>query len=162
MREAGVTARGIDLSEECVALARSKGLQAECGDLFLYLDGLPDCALDGVFSAQVVEHLPPERIAEFIRMAASKLETGGLLAIETPNPECLAIFTTHFYLDPTHRRPVPAALLRFYMEEAGLGRIEVHRLSPAIESMPSLAALPGDFREAFFGGLDYAIVGRKL
>ena len=162
MREAGVTARGVDLSEESVALARSKGLQAERGDLFVYLDGLPDCALDGVFSAQVVEHLPPERVAEFIRLAASKLETGGLLAIETPNPECLAIFTSHFYLDPTHRRPVPAALLRFYMEEAGLGRIEVHHLSPAVESLPSLATLPGEFREAFFGGLDYAILGRKL
>ena len=53
-------------------------------------------------------------------------------------------------------------MLSFYMEEYGLGGIEVHRLSPAIESMPALAGLPEDFREAFFGGLDYAIVGRKL
>ena len=44
----------------------------------------------------------------------------------------------------------------------GLGGIEVHQLSPAVESMPALAALPEDFREAFFGGLDYAIMGRKL
>jgi hypothetical protein len=28
--------------------------------------------------------------------------------------------------------------------------------------LPSLAALPEDFRNAFFGGLDYAIIGRKL
>jgi hypothetical protein len=48
------------------------------------------------------------------------------------------------------------------MEESGLGQIEVHSLSPAAESMPSLAALPNDFRDAFFGGLDYAILGRKL
>jgi hypothetical protein len=43
-----------------------------------------------------------------------------------------------------------------------VGNIEVRRLSPAVESMPSLAALPEEFREAFFGGLDYAILGRKL
>jgi len=48
------------------------------------------------------------------------------------------------------------------MEESGLGRIEVHRLSPAVEDAPSLASLPADFREAFFGGLDYAILGWKL
>ena len=30
------------------------------------------------------------------------------------------------------------------------------------DSMPSLASLPEDFREAFFGCLDYAIIGRKL
>jgi len=48
------------------------------------------------------------------------------------------------------------------MEEFGMGRIEVHRRSPAVETMSALASLPEDFRTAFFGGLDYAIVGKKL
>ncbi len=162
MREAGVPSHGIDLSRESVELCRQKGLQADVADLFAWLADLPEAALDGIFSAQVVEHLPPERLPDMIRLAASRLQRDGVLAIETPNPECLAIFASHFYLDPTHTRPVPHALLAFYMEEYGLGGIEVHRLSPAIESMPALAGLPEDFREAFFGGLDYAIVGRKL
>ena len=162
MREAGVPARGIDLSRESVEVCRRKGLQADAADLYTHLADLPEASLDGIFSAQVVEHLPPERLPDMIRLAASRLERDGVLAIETPNPECLAIFASHFYLDPTHARPVPHALLSFYMEEYGLGGIEVHRLSPAIESMPALAGLPEDFREAFFGGLDYAIVGRKL
>ena len=162
MREAGVAARGIDLSAESVDRCRQKGLQAEVADLFTYLDGLADASLDGIFNAQVVEHLPPNRLPEMIRLAAQKLGRGGVIAIETPNPRCLAIFATHFYLDPTHRRPIPHALLSFYMEEHGIGRIEVHPRSPAIESMPALASLPDDFRDAFFGGLDYAIIGRKL
>jgi hypothetical protein len=53
-------------------------------------------------------------------------------------------------------------LLHFYLEEFGFGGIEVRKLSPAIESMPSVASLPEDFREAFFGSLDYAIIGKKL
>jgi O-antigen chain-terminating methyltransferase len=162
MREAGIAARGIDLSGECVALCRSKGLDAEKADMFPWLDGLADHSLDGVFSAQVVEHLSPERIPELIRLAASKLARGGLLAIETPNPECLAALSMHFFLDPTHTRPVPSALVNFYMEESGFGSIEIRRLSPAVESMPALASLPADFREAFFDGLDYAILGRIL
>ncbi|HKW96286.1 MAG TPA: class I SAM-dependent methyltransferase [Bryobacteraceae bacterium] len=162
MREAGVGARGIDLSQESVAQCRQKGLQAEVADLFVYLDGLADASLDGIFSAQVVEHLPPERIPEMIRLASQKLARGGLMAIETPNPECLAIFATHFYLDPTHTRPIPHALLAFYLEECGIGRIEVQYRSPAVESMPALAGLPEDFQNAFFGGLDYAVIGRKL
>jgi len=162
MREAGVQARGIDLSRESVDLCRSKRLQAEVADLFPYLDGLADASLDGIFSAQVIEHLPPARLPEMIRLAAQKLRRGGVIAIETPNPECLAIFATHFYLDPTHSRPVPHALLAFYLEEYGIGHIEVLHRSPAIDTMPALAGLPDDFRNAFFGGLDYAIVGRKL
>jgi 2-polyprenyl-3-methyl-5-hydroxy-6-metoxy-1,4-benzoquinol methylase len=162
MRETGVPARGIDLSQESVDVCRGKGLTAETADLFAYLADLPESSLDGIFSAQVVEHLPPERLPEMIRLAASRLDRGGVLAIETPNPECLAIFASHFYLDPTHTRPVPHALLSFYMEEFGMGSIEVHRRSPAVESMPALASLPEDFRAAFFGGLDYAIIGKKL
>lgn len=162
LREAGIPAHGIDLDEESVALCRGKGLAAEAADIFAYLDGLPDSTLDGIFSAQVVEHLPPERLPDLIRLAAAKLMRGGLLAIETPNPECLAIFSTHFYIDPTHQRPIPPRLLAFYLEESGFGQIEVRPLSPAAESMPSLASLPEEFRTAFFGGLDYAVFGRKL
>jgi len=162
MREAGVTAAGIDLSEECVAVCRGKGLDAQVADLFAHLGALPENSLDGIFCAQVVEHLPPARLPEMIRLCASRLARDGVLAIETPNPECLAIFATHFYLDPTHVRPVPAPLLGFYFDENGLGVIEIRKLSPAVETVPALASLPEDLRTALFGGLDYAIIGKKL
>ena len=162
MREANIPAVGIDLSQECVAICRVKGLQAEIADLFAYLAGLPEESLDGIFCAHVVEHLAPERLPEMIRLCASRLARHGIVAIETPNPECLAIFATHFYLDPTHVRPVPAPLLAFYLEEFGIGVMDVRKLAPAVESMPSLGSLPEEFREAFFGGLDYAIVGEKV
>jgi 2-polyprenyl-3-methyl-5-hydroxy-6-metoxy-1,4-benzoquinol methylase len=162
MRDAGVPAKGIDLSEESVAICRAKGLNAEVADLFVYLNDLPEASLDGIFCSQVVEHLAPERLPEMIKLCAARLSRGGVIAIETPNPESLAIFATHFYLDPTHTRPVPAALLAFYLEEFGVGRIETRKLAPAVESMPSLAELPAAFRETFFGALDYAVLGKKL
>jgi O-antigen chain-terminating methyltransferase len=162
VRDLGVEARGIDLGEESIAYCKAKGLNAEEADLFSYLAEHPEGAFDGIFSSQVVEHIEPGKLPEMVRLCASRLRRGGILAIETPNPECLAIFATYFYLDPTHTRPVPSALLEFYMEEAGMGEIEIRQLAPAIDSMPELEELPGRFRERFFGGLDYAIIGRKL
>jgi O-antigen chain-terminating methyltransferase len=162
MRDAGVPAKGIELSAESVAICQSQGLNAEVADVYPYLAALSEGSLDGIFCSQVVEHLPPERLPELIRLCARSLAPGGVIAIETPNPECLAIFATHFYLDPTHTRPVPHPLLIFYLEEFGVGNIEVRRLSPAKETMPSLNSLPEDFRDAFFGALDYAVIGRKL
>ncbi len=162
MRDNGVPARGIDLSAESVAQCHQAGLQAEVADLFVYLPAQPDGEFDGIMSSQVVEHLPAERLPEMIRLCAAKLRSGGILALETPNPECLAIFATYFYLDPTHTRPMPHQYLQFCMEEAGMTGFEIHRLSPAIDTMPELASLPTDFRERFFGGLDYVIVGRKI
>ncbi|HEX4592831.1 MAG TPA: class I SAM-dependent methyltransferase [Bryobacteraceae bacterium] len=161
-REAGIAAHGIDLNDDSIALCRSKGLDAEKADLFAYLNSLADASLGGVVCSQVVEHLPPERLPEMIRLLHEKLRAGGLIAIETPNSECLAIFATHFYIDPTHRHPIPVVLMSFYLEEAGFGRIEVERLFPAVETMPSLAELPEAFRKEFFGALDYAVFATRL
>jgi O-antigen chain-terminating methyltransferase len=161
-RELGLAARGVDSSEECVALCASKGLAADRADLFEFLAALPDRSLGGAFCSQVIEHLPPERVPLLVALLAAKLHPGGLAILETPNPECLAIFATHFYIDPTHTRPVPAPLLRFYLEEAGFGGIEVERFEPAVHSIPALQELPAPMREAFFGGLDYAILARRL
>jgi 2-polyprenyl-3-methyl-5-hydroxy-6-metoxy-1,4-benzoquinol methylase len=161
-RDAGLRARGVDASETCVALCRAQGLEAELADIFAYLEQQPDGAVAGAYCAQVIEHLPPAGVVGLIALLGRKLRPGALVAIETPNPECLAIFATHFYIDPTHTRPVPPALLHFYLEEAGFGGIEIERLAPAVESMPQLAGLPAGVRDAFFGGLDYAAFARKL
>ena len=161
-REAGIEARGIDLNEDSIALCRSKNLAAEKADLFAYLNSLDDSSLGGTVCCQVVEHLPPERLPELVRLLHEKLRPGALLALETPNPECLAIFATHFYLDPTHRHPIPPALMSFYLEEAGFGRLEVERLNPAIEATPALAELPESFRKEFFGSLDYVVFATRL
>jgi SAM-dependent methyltransferase len=167
LAERRVPASGIDSDPESVAVCREKGLDAQQADLFAHLAGLPEASLDGIFSSQVVEHLPPERLPELVTLAARALAPGGLLAIETPNPECLAIFATNFYLDPTHVRPVPSSLLHFYFQENGLTAIEVHQLALAAEVFPEIAALGkveglAGFQQKFFGGLDYAILGRKL
>ncbi len=162
MRTAGIRARGIDQSPVAVANCQAKGLAAEQADMFAYLSNLGDYSLDAIFSSQVVEHLASDQLPEMIRLCASKLRRGGLIAIETPNPQSLAIFATHFYIDPTHVRPVPSALLAFYLEENGMGGIEVQTRFPAVDSFPELNEVPEGFRNRFFGGLDYVIFARKL
>ena len=162
LRDAGIPARGIEASAELVALCREQGFQAEQADLFTYLAAQPDHSLGGIFCAQVVEHLHASDALRLVKLAAAKLKPGAAFIAETPNPECLAIFATHFYIDPTHTRPLPPALLAFYFEEAGFGRIEILRLAPAAESMPALNDLPTSVRETFFGSLDYACIGIKL
>jgi O-antigen chain-terminating methyltransferase len=161
-KAAGIPARGIELNDDCLAMCRDKGLEVEKADLFSYLSDQPDKTVGGVVCSQVVEHLQPEQLPRLVALVHEKLRPRGVLAIETPNPECLAIFATHFYLDPTHTRPVPPALLDFYLEEAGFADVDVVRLEPAEASMPTLTELPDGFRQAFFGSLDYAIFGRKV
>ena len=110
MREANIPAVGIDLSQESVAICRLKGLEAETADLFTYRPAFRRSRWTAFSARRWWSILPPERLPEMIRLCASRLMGGGVLVIETPNPECLAIFATHFYLDPTHARPIPHPL----------------------------------------------------
>ena len=155
-------AHGLDLSAANVAICRDQGLSAETADMFTHLAGLPDAWLGGIFCGQVVEHLTPAQLPGLIRLCAAKLKPGAPIVIETPNPESLAIFATHFFIDPTHTRPVPPALLHFYLSESGFRDIEIDRLGAAANDFPELAQLPEGFRQRFFGSLDYAIQAIRL
>ncbi len=166
-RAKGAACLGVDADPDAVSACSAKGLDVEADDLFAFIRRQEDNSLGAVVSAHVIEHLPPFRLPELVELAAAKLKPGGILALETPNPACLAIFCGDFYLDPTHRRPAPAQQIRFYMEESGLGEIAVRELNPAYELIPELAGLRQDpasapFVEKFFGGLDYVILGKKL
>ncbi|MCS7024652.1 MAG: methyltransferase domain-containing protein [Bryobacteraceae bacterium] len=162
LQAAGIPACGVEKNEELVRLCRAKGLSVDHGDIFSYLAQLPAGSVDGIFCAQLVEHLSFAQITELVERSAQALPPGGKLVMETPNPGCLAIFASHFYLDPTHLRPVPPQLLAFLFEEHGFGQIAVEYVNFASESWPEVTQLPEDFRQTFFGALDYAISGRRL
>jgi 2-polyprenyl-3-methyl-5-hydroxy-6-metoxy-1,4-benzoquinol methylase len=161
LRDAGIPSRGVDGNEELVRLCGARGLEAVHADIFDYLSAAGG-EFDAIVATHVVEHLPPALVPSLIRLIAGRLTPGGLLMVETPNPECLASFALHFFADPTHTHPVPAPLLAFYLEEAGFGHIEVLRLNPLVHEAPEAAELPDAFRERFFGALDYAIISQKL
>ena len=85
-------------------------------DVFDHLGALHDASLDGIFSAQLLEHLPPEQILRLIDLCTRKLKVGGVIVAETVNPSC-QLALGNFYLDPTFR-PVPPAMLAFMLEQA--------------------------------------------
>jgi O-antigen chain-terminating methyltransferase len=162
LQSANIPATGIDLYESNIVLCHERGLQAQVADAFPFLAQAGPGAFDGIFCAQVIEHLPPASVWALVKACAQALRPGGVILFETPNPECLAIFSTHFYIDPTHTRPIPPALLSFYLEEAGFGRLDVQRFAPAWNENPALNSLPESFKQAFYNGLDYFAVARKL
>jgi O-antigen chain-terminating methyltransferase len=129
-REAGIEARGIDLDAAMVARCREAGLAAEQGDALAYLAALPDGSLGGIFSAQVIEHIPPEALVALVRLAFRKLRPGGVLLCETPNPACLTVFSGAFYVDLSHVKPIHPEAARFVLEAAGFRDIEIRYVNP--------------------------------
>jgi O-antigen chain-terminating methyltransferase len=178
-REAGIGAYGVDLDVEATAACRASGLDARDGDLFDHLAGLPEGELGAVFSAQVVEHLPAERLGELFRLIARALRTGGVIIVETPNPGTFATLIQSFWRDPTHVRPVPPPALGLAARSAGLVVQEVRYLSrpPEEERLQPIRSTPPDpdlrevvdsfnqmagrLNEFLYGYQDYALVATK-
>ncbi|MCC7343116.1 MAG: methyltransferase domain-containing protein [Bryobacterales bacterium] len=160
-REAGGEGIGVEADPELAAIVARKGHRSYSGDLFAFLAEQAPESLGGIVCAHVIEHMPVEALVRLVREAYRVLRPGGMVIFETPNPACLAIFATYFYLDPTHVRPVPSELARYLLEEAGFTKIEVLGLRPAEEEFPELKPLPESFRQQFFGFLDYGILAQK-
>jgi O-antigen chain-terminating methyltransferase len=87
------------------------------------------------------------------------LRPGGLLILETPNPENIVVGTANFYLDPTHQRPLPPPLLAFLPEYHGFARTKIMRLQESAE----LAAGKEPTLFDVLGGVspDYAVMAQK-
>jgi SAM-dependent methyltransferase len=93
------------------------------------------------------------------------LKPGGVAIFETPNPENVLVGSHNFYLDPTHRNPLPSATVKFIAEARGLCRIEIMNLHPYPESYRVEDAglnIAKRFNEYFYGPQDYAVVGWKV
>ncbi|APC07777.1 methyltransferase domain-containing protein [Neomoorella thermoacetica] len=159
-READIPAKGVDLNEAMVFRCREKGLEVERADAIAYLQSLPDESLCAVTAYQLVEHLTPQQLWLLVQIVLVKLRLGGVVILETVNPHSLAALQ-NFYLDLTHKRPIPAPTLRFLLEAVGFRRIDVRFSSPVLEDLrlkgddPSIVRL----NELLFGFQDYAVVG---
>lgn len=160
-RDAGGSGLGVESNPELAGVVRRKGHETYEGNLFAFLRERAPESIGGIFCAHVIEHMPPEALVKLVSEAFRVLRSGGVLAFETPNPACLAIFATYFYLDPTHVRPVPAEFISYLLEETGFTGIEVLGLHPAEDEFGELKPLPGGFRQRFFGHLDYGVIARK-
>lgn len=128
LAEQGFAARGIDLDDGMLAACRERGLQVQNQDALAALRACPDASLGLVSSFHLVEHLPFDLVRELVAEALRVLQPGGLLVMETPNPENLTVGATSFYMDPTHLHPLPPSLLSFAAEHAGFARSKVVRL----------------------------------
>lgn len=132
MIESGFDAYGIDLDEGMLADCYEKSLPAKKGDAISFIKALENDSHIIVSAFQVVEHIFFEDLNGLVKEALRILIPGGLLIMETPNPENIIVATKNFYLDPTHKRPIPPELLSFLPEYHGFERVKVLRLRESI------------------------------
>ena len=160
MVEEGFEAQGVDLDESMLAISNTAGLSVEKSDIIEYLQKIQDNSVEIVSGFHIIEHISSDSLQILVKEAFRVLKPGGLLILETPNPENLLVSTTEFYLDPTHNKPIPPKLLYFLAEYNGFARIKLLRMQES-QSISSLAEDMGVTDIFFAVSPDYAVVAQK-
>ncbi len=135
LKETGISALGIDINPAMITACRAAGLDVEQDDGLQHLSERPAGHYDGIFCAQVVEHLTWPQILTLLKTAFEKLPDNGRLLMETINPQCLSTFSGLFYLDPTHVNPVHPLTLQFACQAVGFNAAEILYSSPIPDEM---------------------------
>lgn len=173
MKDNHITAFGIDLYPEYEVEGELSGLDIRQGDAIEFLKH-SELQFGGIFAAQVIEHISFSQLQELCAAAYEKLAPGACLVLETPNPTCLSMFTSSFYLDPTHNKPVHPLLLEYLLKEVGFTDvqtifIEASRVgyvlpmieSDAIKNLEEVNQAITRVSNFLYGSRDYAVIAKK-
>jgi SAM-dependent methyltransferase len=174
LREAGHRAYGIDGNQAMVEHCQQHGLEALQIDGIAHLRSLPAESIRAVSAMHLIEHLDFRTLLALLDESLRVLRPGGLLLLETPNPENVHVGSCNFYMDPTHRNPLPPLLTQYLAESRGFTGAEIHRLSADRGEQRALSQLdvdqPGsvvlnqalaDLHALTAAAPDYALIARK-
>lgn len=163
LRDEGYNTLGIDLSPINTAMCQEASLEVITGDAINWLSQQPDASISCITGFHIIEHLEFSLLRTLFEQSMRVLQPGGILILETPNPENLVTGITHFHTDPTHLNPLPPALIEFMADYYGYADIEILRLHP----IPDEYQIHEDSETArrcnqyFYSAQDYALVATR-
>lgn len=153
-----IRCQGVDLDEGMLSACKERGFNVTNNDAISFLRQLPTGSQMAVSGFHLAEHIPFDQLQILVQEAKRVLIPGGLLILETPNPENLQVGTSNFYMDPTHVNPLPPPLLKFLPEHYGYARAAIVRLQ---EPAPLQDISPVKLVDVLAGvSPDYSIVAQ--
>lgn len=170
LAEHGYRGRGVDLNRGMLQESEARGHDVVEADVLGYLRVQDNDSVAAITSMHLVEHIPHPVLIQLLDEALRVLRPGGVLILETPNPENVLVGSCMFYMDPTHLNPIPPPLLQWVVqvrgfEQANIERLSEHRgpedLKPVSEKVPGAAQI-NQMVAWFTAPQDYAVIARKL
>lgn len=158
LRSIGIDAKGIDSNSAMVEACARDGLDVQEFDAFDYLSSLRNESLDLITAFHIVEHFEFEALQKLIVECKRVLKPEGMLVMETPNPQNLLVGSSEFYVDPTHKRPLPPKLLKYLIDSIGFTTSTVLYLGWEKEDEGEMSSI----KDILIGtAMDYSVVAWK-
>jgi len=164
LRDHQIEASGLDINRSMIEQCNSLGLQVVQGDALAHLHAAATSSIGAITSFHMIEHFPFEVTLTLIDEALRVLKPGGILILETPNPQNLLVSSHTFHLDPTHLKPIPSLMLRFFVEARGFCDAKVWELQPypdAVRFPENGNSMAARLNQYLYGPQDYAVIARR-
>jgi SAM-dependent methyltransferase len=162
LREDGVAARGVDIDDGMVQIARDAGHDVALDDALAHLRSLPDASLQGVFCAHFLEHLLAPTVQSVYDEVRRVLQPRGTFVAAVPNAACMSVLGYDFWRDPTHVRFYDPLALQFFARQAGFvivaaGGNPFNHPGPPPDLQPSPVEKLPSLRESVLGAVQRAM-----
>lgn len=169
LTEQGYACRGVDLNRGMLKASLERGYDVVETDAIGYLRIQDDGSVAAITSMHLVEHLPHPVLIDLLDESLRVLRPGGILILETPNPENVRVGSCQFYMDPTHLHPIPPLLLQWVVGSRGFAdpvieRLSEHRGTPDLLPVSTEVPGAGQINQMigwFTAPPDYAVIARK-
>lgn len=122
LRDMFIPGLGIDYDQDMVDVCNELGLSAILADDQTI--GNYDNYFGGIHASHIIEHVDGDRAIALVENCLKALKPGGRLVIRTPNFRNDNVRVEGFWLDITHIRPYPLALLREVLNDTGFEVID--------------------------------------
>lgn len=172
LEENEIEAVGVDMNEAMIEICRDKGLDCQKGDILEKLAEYDDSTLGGIFSSQVIEHLPPPYLRRMVEISYFKLAPSSYLLLETINPASVFSLVQIYFLDLSHQKPIHPQALKFLLESSGFEGVEVKYSAPLnqekLQELPTNDEITSTLNQnidklnrLLYAPANYAVIGLK-
>jgi len=97
LEENNIISKGIDINEDMIAYCVDKKLSVERCDAISYITKANSNEYDGIFMAQLVEHMKFDDLIKLLNLCYDKIKKDGKLIIETINAHTLYALVYSYY-----------------------------------------------------------------
>jgi len=165
LKEADLHARGLDSNKVMVKICKERGLDVTESKVLSFIENVSDNSLGAVTGFHLIEHYGFDFLIKLLDEILRVLKPGGLVILETPNPNNVLVGSCSFYLDPTHNKPIPSSLIKLVLESRGFSKVRVMNINPFKDDFKikeDKSETSKRFNDYFYGPQDYAAVGYKI
>lgn len=144
---------GVDINSLEIKKLKEQNFDVEHIDMIKFLEKTTK-TFSSISALQVIEHIDYDTLKEFVNLSYQKLELSGAIILETINPHNKVAFNS-FYMDETHKRPLPPEMVAFLLQYVGFKDVKFIYSSP----------MPPEFRsinDERINYHDYAVIGYKI